>query len=82
MNVEATHSFSNGAPSAKSDPNGFMQTIFFGYSKELQNMLLGVEIDYASQVVDGEFSNGNGLTSAGSTEIERLSSLRIIAGYR
>ena len=72
----ADHSFSNGAPSDDSEPNGFILGGHAGYNWRHQNIVFGVEADIEGGGVEGDFVNTTGIGSAGEVEMNWQASLR------
>jgi outer membrane immunogenic protein len=77
---DADHSFSNGAPSDNSDPEGFFGGLHVGFNHQMDGFLLGLELDAELADIDGSFNNLTGITSSGSTDINAQGSLRVRAG--
>lgn len=77
----ADHSFSNGAPSDSSDPDGFLIGGHIGYLIQNNQIVFGIEGDLEYTDIDGSFQNSSGITSSGSTEIDLQGSIRGKLGY-
>lgn len=77
----ADHSFSNGAPSGGSDPDGFIGGAYAGYNWQSGPVVFGVETDFEGGSVDGSFVDNTGITSAGTTSLNWQGSLRARLGY-
>ncbi len=77
---DASHSFSNGAPSDNSDPEGFLGGVHAGFNGQLGDILVGLEVDAELTGINGSFNNTTGGTSSGSTDINSQGSLRARIG--
>lgn len=75
---EAGQSFSNGAASGDSDPDGFIVGGHVGYLFQNGNVVFGIEGDGEYSDVDGSFTTA---TSTGSVDIEAQGSGRGVLGY-
>lgn len=78
---ETTHSFTNGAPSGSSDPDGALFGAFAGYALQSGNTVYGVEMDVETADVSGSYANPAGVTSAGSADLNWQGSIRGVLGY-
>ncbi len=77
---DADHSFSNGAPSDDSNPEGVLGGIHLGVLLQSNQLVFGIEGDFEVTDVDGSFNNPTGLGSSGSTEIDLQGSVRARIG--
>lgn len=73
---DASHSFSNFAPSGSSDPDGWIGGGHIGYNFQSGQLVFGIEADIEGGGVDGSFINNAGLTSVGTTDLNWQGSLR------
>jgi outer membrane immunogenic protein len=78
---QADHSYSNGAPSDDSDPDGFIGGVHVGYNWQSGSFVYGVEGDFEGGSVDGSFENTTGITSVGTSELNWQGSIRARLGY-
>ena len=78
---DADHSFSNGAPSDNSDPEGVFGGAHLGVMLQSNQLVFGLEGDIEVTDIDGSFQNTTGATSSGSTEIDLQGSIRARVGY-
>lgn len=78
---DAEHSFSNGAPSDNSDPEGVLGGAHLGVLLQSNQLVFGLEGDIELTDIDGSFNNTSGATSSGSTEIDLQGSVRARVGY-
>ena len=78
----AAHSFSNGAPSDNSHPNGLLGGGYIGYNVQRENILFGLEADAALAAVKGGFNNTTGATSSGTSELKNQEAIRVRIGHR
>ena len=74
------HSFSNGAPTDKSDPNGVLGGGHLGCNYQVANWVVGVEGDLEAADLNGSFSNVTGATSVGSARVRWDGSVRARLG--
>jgi len=77
----ADHTFSNGAPSGSSDPDGFIGGAYAGYNWQSGPVVFGIETDFEGASADGSFINNTFATSAGTTSLNWQGSLRARIGY-
>ena len=77
---DANHSFSNGAPSDNSSPNGALIGGFVGYGMQSGTMVYGAEADLDFNNQTGSFTNLSGSTSGGSTDGVWQGSIRGVVG--
>ena len=77
----ADHSFSNGAPSGDSSPDGFIGGGYVGYNWQIGNTVFGVEGDIEGGDVNGSYSNATGATSVGTSDLNWQASVRARLGY-
>lgn len=70
------HSFSNGAPTDNSDPDGFFGGIHAGYNMQSGSIVYGIEADVNASDLRGSYQNVTGLASAGSARSDWNASLR------
>jgi len=54
---EADHSFSNGAPSGSSDPNGALYGGFAGYGFQTGKMVIGAEVNFEGNTAKNSYTN-------------------------
>ncbi len=73
---KSRHSFSNGAPSDNSDPDGFLGGGHIGCNYQVNNIVLGIEGDIEGADVNGSFVNATGATSVGSAHMSWDASIR------
>lgn len=78
---EATHSYSNGAPTGDSDPAGAVLGGFLGYAVQDGNFVYGGEIDVAYSDFTGSFVDTTGITSQGVIEGNWQGSIRGVIGH-
>jgi outer membrane immunogenic protein len=78
---QSHHTFSNGAPSDDSDPNGVVGGLHAGYNFEFDSIVVGPEADFEGTSASGHFDNTSGITSSGSADLRWQSSLRGRVGY-
>ena len=78
---DATHSFSNGAPTGSSDPDGALYGGFVGYAAQSGQMVYGAELDFEGSSASGSFTNTTGATSGGRVEQNWQGSIRGVLGY-
>lgn len=81
VSLDASHTFSNGAPSGSSDPDGALVGTFVGYGIQSGNTVYGVEADLEWADASGSFVNLAGATSAASAELNWQGSVRGVLGY-
>ena len=77
---DARHSFSNGAPSDNSDPDGFIGGGHIGINGQSGTFVYGVEADFEGGGFDGGFTNLTGGTSVGAVDLDWQGSLRARVG--
>lgn len=77
---DATHSFSNGAPTDGSDPDGALVGGFIGYALQNGNIVYGIEADFEGGDVSGTFNNPGGLGSSGEADLNLQGSIRAKVG--
>jgi outer membrane immunogenic protein len=77
---DAGHSFSNGAPSDNSDPDGFIGGGHIGYNLQSGSIVYGIEADIEGGDVGGSFTNLTGLSSTGAVDLNWQGSLRARLG--
>jgi len=77
---DATHRYSNGAPSGNSSPDGVLFGGFLGYGFQSGNMVYAGEIDIDKNNANGSFVNTTGSTSGGTTEGDWQASIRGVVG--
>ncbi|MDJ0821157.1 MAG: outer membrane beta-barrel protein [Paracoccaceae bacterium] len=78
---DADHSFSNGAPSDNSTPEGTLIGLFAGYAWQSGSLVYGAEIDFEAADVDGSYVNTTGATSQGVYDQDWQASIRGVLGY-
>lgn len=78
---EATHSFSNGAPTGDSDPSGGLFGVFLGYAWQSGNLVYGAEIDIMYSDYSGSFVDTTGATSQGVIDTNWQASVRGVLGH-
>lgn len=78
---DAKHTFSNGAPSDDSEPEGVLGGAHLGVLLQSNQLVFGLEGDIELTDIDGSFNNTSGATSSGSTEIDLQGSVRARVGY-
>ncbi|MBZ0122297.1 MAG: outer membrane beta-barrel protein [Roseovarius sp.] len=78
---DATHTFSNGAPTGSSDPDGLLYGGFAGYAFQSGNTVYGAEIGFEGSNASGSYANFLGATSSGRTELNWQGTLRGVLGY-
>jgi outer membrane immunogenic protein len=78
---EASHSFSNGAPSDDSDPDGFIGGVHAGYNWQSGTFVYGVEGDFEGGDVKGSYDHPAGGSSVGTSELNWQGSVRARLGY-
>lgn len=78
---DADHSFSNGAPSDDSEPEGVFGGVHLGVLLQSNQLVFGIEGDFELTDIDGSFNNTSGINSSGSTEIDLQGSVRARLGY-
>lgn len=78
---EATHSFSNGAPTGDSDPSGVLLGVFLGYVWQSGSVVYGAEIDILHSGYSGSFVDTTGFTSQGVIDANWQASLRGVLGH-
>ncbi len=78
---DATHTFSNGAPSGSSDPDGALYGGFVGYAYQTGQTVFGAELDLEGSSASGSFTNMSGSTSGGKAELNWQGSIRGVLGY-
>lgn len=76
----ARHSFSNGAPTDNSDPDGYIYGGHIGYNLQSGAFVYGIEADFEGGDASGRFQNLTGGTSAGSVDMNWQGSLRARLG--
>ena len=77
---DATHSFSNGAPTDNSSPNGALIGGFVGYGFQSGNTVWGGEVDLEFSNYSGSFVNTTGATSQGVIDGKWQGSVRAVLG--
>ena len=77
---EATHKYSNGAPSDDAEPEGGVYGGHIGVNGQSENVVYGVEADLEYSDVYGSSRNPIGLTSSSSTDIDWQGSIRARLG--
>ena len=78
---DATHSFSNLAPSGDSDPDGLLYGGFLGYALQNGQMVYGGELDFEGSTASGSYTNLTGATSGGRAEQNWQGSVRAVLGF-
>ena len=78
---ETKHSFSNGAPSDSSKPDGFLGGIHAGYNQQFGAFVAGLEADADLNGAKGSYQNITGIGSAGSSRLAWQGSLRGRLGF-
>jgi len=71
-----SQSFSNGAPSGNSDPQGWLGGVYLGYNWQGNNVIFGLEGDFEGADINGSFTRNSGSTSAGSADMNWDASIR------
>ncbi|SHL49036.1 outer membrane immunogenic protein [Roseovarius marisflavi] len=79
--LDAKHSYSNGAPSGNSSPDGALYGAFAGYAVQSGQMVYGAEVDFEGSEASGSYTNLTGATSAGRSELNWQGSVRAVVGY-
>ena len=77
---DARHSFSNGAPSDNSDPDGFIGGGHIGFNLQSGGIVYGIEADFEGGDVNGGFTNVTGATSVGTVDLNWQGSVRARLG--
>ncbi|MDJ0629661.1 MAG: outer membrane beta-barrel protein [Rhodobacter sp.] len=77
---DATHSFSNLAPTDNSNPEGVLIGGFVGYGYQSGNTVWGGEVDLEFSNYEGSFVNTTGATSQGVIEGQWQGSIRAVLG--
>ena len=77
---EATHTFSNGAPTDDSDLSGLMGGAHLGYNLQQGEFVFGIEGDIEGGEVDGDFVNATAATSSGVVDMNWQASVRARLG--
>ena len=77
---DATHTFSNGAPTGNSDPDGVLFGGFLGYGFQSGNTVYGGEIDLEFSNYSGSYVNTTGATSQGNIDGKWQGSIRGVVG--
>lgn len=77
---DARHSFSNGAPSDNSDPDGFIGGGHIGFNLQSGGIVYGIEADFEGGDVSGGFTNVTGATSVGTVDLNWQGSVRARLG--
>ena len=78
---DATHSFSNGAPTDNSSPDGALIGGFLGYGIQSGNTVWGGEVDLEFSDYSGSFVNTTGATSQGVIDGNWQGSIRAVLGF-
>jgi len=78
---DATHSFSNGAPTGGSDPDGLLYGGFAGYAVQSGSIVYGAEIGLEGSNASGTYVNGIGAGSSGKAELNWQGTVRGVLGY-
>jgi outer membrane immunogenic protein len=81
LSGNADHSFSNGAPSGDSGPDGFIGGVYAGYNWQFGNTVFGIEGDIEGGDINGSYSNVTGATSVGTSDLNWQASVRARLGY-
>jgi outer membrane immunogenic protein len=76
----AVHSFSNGAPTDNSRPQGIIGGGFVGYNFQSGPVLFGVEADAELANLNGSFVNLTGISSQGASNLKNQEDLRLRIG--
>ena len=78
---DTTHTFSNGAPTGSSDPDGGLLGGFLGYAFQSGQTVYGAELDIEASNASGTFANLTGPTSGGKAELNWQGSIRGVLGF-
>ena len=78
---DATHTYSNGAPTGNSDPDGFLLGGFGGYGVQSGTTVWALEMDLEYSDYSGSFVNTTGATSSGVVEGKWQGSIRGVLGF-
>lgn len=78
---DATHTYSNGAPTGNSDPDGQLLGGFLGYGFQNGATVWAIEADIEASNFDGSFVNVTGATSSGVIDGKWQGSIRGVVGF-
>jgi outer membrane immunogenic protein len=78
---DATHTYSNGAPTGNSDPDGALLGGFLGFAWQTGTTVWALEADIESSDFNGSFVNNTGATSSGVIDGKWQASIRGVLGY-
>ena len=78
---DATHTFSNGAPTLSTDPDGALYGAFLGYTFQTGQTVFGGEIDFEGSSASGTAVSLAGATSGAKMEQNWQGSIRAILGF-
>ena len=78
---DATHTYSNGAPTGNSDPDGGLVGGFLGYGIQSGTTVWALEVDAELSDYSGSFVNTTGATSSGTVDGDWQASIRGVLGF-